>query len=156
MEINLTLIGQMITFAVFIWFTMKFIWPPMMKAIHDRQARISEGLSAADEGKKELELAKHRSNQILQEAKLQASQLVEKANKRANEILEETKEKARSESQNILANAHKEVAQMQVQAKESLREDVVNLSILGAEKVLQQSIDKKSHEDMLKRLAEQL
>ncbi|PIQ42861.1 MAG: F0F1 ATP synthase subunit B [Gammaproteobacteria bacterium CG11_big_fil_rev_8_21_14_0_20_46_22] len=156
MQINLTLIGQMITFGIFIWFTMKYIWPPLIKAIHDRQARIAEGLSAADKGQKELELAKHRSVKLLQEAKLEASQLIEKANKRSNEILEEAKEKSRIESQNIIENAKKDVAQMQAQAKEVLRQDVVNLSVLGAQKILEREVDATAHSQMLKTLSEQL
>lgn len=156
MEINLTLIGQMITFIVFVWFCMKFIWPPLTKAIADRQAKIAEGLAASDKGKKDLEIAKHRAQNILQEAKLDASQLVEKANKRAVEVVEEAKEKARQESATLLSNAQKEIEQMQITAKETLRNEVVQLSVAGAEKILSKEVDEKTHQDMLKALAEQL
>lgn len=156
MEINLTLLGQMFTFIVFVWFCMKFIWPPLTKAIADRQARIAEGLAASDKGKRDLELAKHRAQKILQEAKLNASHLVEKANKRAVEVVEQAKEKARHESEVIVSNGHREVEQMQATAKEALRDDVVKLSIQGAEKILQKDVDEKVHVNMLKSLAEQL
>lgn len=156
MEINLTLLGQMFTFIVFVWFCMKFIWPPLTKAIADRQVRIAEGLAASDKGKRDLELAKYRAQKILQEAKLNASHLVEKANKRAVEVVEEAKEKARHESEVIVSNGHREVEQMQATAKETLRDDVVKLSIQGAEKILQKDVDEKVHVNMLKSLAEQL
>jgi len=156
MDINITLIGQMITFMVFVWFTMKFIWPPVMKAIRDRQAQISEGLAAAEKGKKELELAEHRAVKILQEAKLEASQLVEKANKRAGEIVEHAKTDAREEAKAIVEHGQKEVEQMQIAAKENLQNAVIALSIQGAHKILEREVDEKTHQAMLKNLAEQL
>jgi F-type H+-transporting ATPase subunit b len=156
MEINLTLLGQMITFAVFVWFTMKYIWPPITKAMQDRQTRIAEGLAASDKGKKSLELAEHRSVKILQSARLDASQLLEKANKRAAEIIEKAKADARIESDNILAHAQTDIKQARASVIEDLRKEVSTLSMLGAEKILQREIDPTAHEKMLSRLTEQL
>jgi len=156
MEINLTLIGQMITFAIFVWVTMKYIWPPILNAINDRQARIAEGLAAGDRGRKELELAEHRAVKILQEAKLEASHIMEKANKRAVETIEQAKDQARNEGAKIIQLAHTKVEQMEIAAKETLRTDVIKLSLKGAEKILKTSVDEKVHDNMLKQLAEEL
>src|SRR3990167_8035414 len=112
MSINLTLIGQMITFLIFIWFTMRYVWPPIIKAIHDRQKQIADGLAASERGKRELELAQHKSVELLRDAKFSASQIIEQANKRAMQIVEEAKEQARVESQHILDNASREVSQL--------------------------------------------
>ena len=156
MQINLTLIGQMITFAIFIWVTMKYIWPPILKAINDRQARIADGLAAGEKGRKDLELAEHRAVKILQEAKLEASLLVEKANKRAVEAVEQSKELARKEGDKIISLAQGKIEQMEVSAREHLRSDVIQLSVKGAEKILQTSVDEKTHEKMLQQLVEEL
>lgn len=156
MEINITLLGQMITFAVFVWFTMRYVWPPIMRAMKARQQRISEGLEAAEQGKKELELAQHKSTEIIREAKLEASQIVEQANNRAAQILEEAKEDARQESQKILNRAHQEVEQMTLTAKEELRNELSSLVVDGAEKVVEKEIDPKTHQKMLDELVAEL
>jgi len=156
MSINLTLIGQMITFLIFIWFTMRYVWPPITKAIQERQKRIADGLAAAERGQRELELAQHKSVEILRDAKLEASRIVEQANKRAAHISEEAKEQARIDSQQILANADREVHQMLMTAKESLRKEVADLVVAGAEKVIEKEIDQRSHEKLLKDLITEL
>lgn len=156
MELNITLLGQMITFAVFVWFTMRYVWPPIMRAMKARQQRISEGLEAAEQGKKELELAQHKSTEIIREAKLEASQIVEQANNRAAQILEEAKEDARQESQKILNRAHQEVEQMTLTAKEELRSELSSLVVNGAERVIEKEIDPKTHQKMLDELVAEL
>ncbi len=156
MTINITLLGQIITFLVFIWFTMRYVWPPIMKAVHDRQKRIADGLEAAERGKRELELAKHKSVDILRDAKLEASQLVEQANKRSGQIIEEAKEQARQESQQIIDYAKTEVGQMVESAKEALRKDLANLVVDGAQKVIEKEIDPHSHDKVLNELVAEL
>ena len=156
MSINLTLIGQIITFCVFMWFTMKYVWPPITKAMSDRQKTIADGLEAAERGKRELELAEHKSVEIVRDAKLEASQIIEHANKRSVQILEEVKEQARQDAQNIVKQGHHDVDQLVSTAKESLRDDVGDLAVAGAEKILQQEVNKKSHERLLSDLVEEL
>lgn len=156
MSINLTLIGQMITFLVLVWFTMRYIWPPIMKAMHERQTRIADGLAAADRGEKALELAEHKAREILREAKQEASHIIEQANKRSGQILEEAREHARQESQNILEAARQEVQQMMLGAKTELRAVVADLVIAGAEKVIEKEIDPKVHQKLLDSLMNEL
>jgi F-type H+-transporting ATPase subunit b len=156
MTINLTLIGQMITFIVFIWFTMRYVWPPMKKAMEDRQAHIAKGLEMADKAKRELELAHHKAIKVLKEAKHDAAVIKEQANKRAGEIVEAAKEKAREESGHILDRANVEVDQVMANAKASLRAEVADLAVLGAEKIMRKSIDKASHDKLLDELVTEL
>ena len=156
MYINLTLLGQMITFIVFVWFTMRYVWPPIIKAIHERQKQISEGLAAAERGKRELELAKHKSTEILRDAKLEASHLIEQANQRSVQIIEEAKEQARKESKQIIDYAHIKVEQMTASAKEALRKEVADLVVAGAEKVIDKEVDKHTHEKALSELIAEL
>lgn len=156
MSINLTLLGQIITFLVFIGFTMRYVWPPIMKAVHDRQKRIADGLEAGERGKRELELAKHKSVDILRDAKLEASQLVEQANKRSGQIIEEAKEQARKEGQQIIDYAKTEVEQMIASAKDSLRKEMASLVVQGAEKVIEKEIDQSAHDKLLNELVAEL
>lgn len=156
MSINLTLIGQIITFCVFIWFTMKYVWPPITKAMRERQKHIADGLEAAERGQRELELAQHKSVEMIRDAKLEASHIIEHANQRSVQIIEEAKEQARQESQNIVKHANTEVQQMIVTAKESLRNQVAGLAVSGAKKIVQHDIDEKTHERLLAELADEL
>lgn len=154
MSINFTLIGQMITFFVFVWFCMRYVWPPIQKALHERQAKIAAGLEASDRGHRELELAQHRATEVLRAAKLEASQLIERANKRSVEILEEAKETARAEGQQILTHAKEEMAQMLQGAKAALQKEFVALVSLGAERILEKEVDAKTHQHYLDDLIE--
>lgn len=156
MNINLTLLGQMLTFIVFIWFTMRYVWPPITKAMHERQKRIADGLAAAERGQRDLELAQHKTVELMRDAKLEASQVVEQANKRALQIVEEAKEQARQESQQILARAQTEVEQMVMAAKDSLRKEMAELVVAGAEKIIRKEIDPSVHHKMLSELATEL
>jgi F-type H+-transporting ATPase subunit b len=156
MSINLTLLGQMITFALFIWFTMRYVWPPINKAIQERQKTIADGLEAAEKGKRELELAKHKSVQILRDAKLEASHIIEQSNQRAGQIVEEAKEQARKESQQIVDYAQVQVEQMKQSAKAELAEGYASLVVDGAEKVIEKEIDTATHDKALKELIGEL
>jgi F-type H+-transporting ATPase subunit b len=156
MNINFTLIAQAIAFAILIWFTVKFVWPPLLGAIEKRQKEIADGLAAAQEGKISLEIAEKKSAQSLGEAKQKAAEIISQAEKRASEILEDAKNQARDEGDRIILNAKSEIDQEVNRAKESLRAQVSSLAITGAEKILLKEIDKKVHSDMLNKLAKEL
>jgi F-type H+-transporting ATPase subunit b len=156
MNINLTLFGQMIAFAVFVWFTMKYVWPPIVKAIEDRKAKIAEGLAAGERGKREQELAQQRATERLQDAKQQAAEIVAKAEKRAAEIVEEAKDAARIEGGRLLENARAELTLETNKAREQLRQRLAELAIAGAERILRKEIDVTAHKDIVDDLARQL
>ena len=156
MNINLTLIGQSITFAVFVWFCMKFVWPLLTNALHERKTKIADGLAAAERGVHEQELAEKRAAEKLHEAKEQASSIIAKAEKRASEIVDESKNEAREEGERLLAAAKAEIDQEVQRAKESLRTELGAIVISGAEKVLEREVDAAAHDDMIKKLAAQI
>lgn len=156
MNINLTLLGQMISFAIFIWFCMKFVWPPLINAMQERQKKIAEGLQEADRAAKDLELAQKKATDLLREAKEQAAQLIDQANKRANQLVEEAKEQARAEGDRLKTAAQADIEQEVQRAKEALRAQVAALSLLGAEKILQSSVNQEAHGKMLEQLASEL
>lgn len=156
MNINFTLIAQAIAFAVLIWFTVKFVWPPLLKAIETRQKEIADGLAAAQEGKSALEVAAKKSEATLNEAKHKASEIVGQAEKRAAQIIEEAKVNAKAEGDRIVSGAKAEIEQEVNRAKEGLRAQVSTLAVAGAEKILRKEIDAKAHGEMLSKLAAEL
>ena len=156
MNINLTLIGQTITFAFFIWFCLKFVWPPIMNALHERKTKIADGLAAAEKGQHEEELAKQRATEILKEAKDKAQEIIGSAEKRASEIVEEAKDNARTEGDRLITAANAEIEQEVNRAREALRGQVASLAVAGASKVLKKEIDASANEELLKDLVAQL
>ena len=156
MNINLTLIGQTITFAFFIWFCLKFVWPPIMNALHERKTKIADGLAAAEKGQHEEELARQRAAEILKEAKDKAQEIISNAEKRAAEIVDEAKDNARTEGERLIAAANAEIEQEMNRAREALRGQVASLAIAGASKVLKKEIDPSANEELLKDLVAQL
>ncbi len=156
MNINATLIGQFITFFVFVWICMKFIWPPIMLALEARQKRIADGLAAAERGVHEQALAEKRAKDLLVEAKGQSVEIINLAQKRAGEIVEEAKGGARAEGERLLAAARAEIEQEVNRAKEQLRAQVALIVVSGAEKVLGREIDAQTHAGMLNELAGQI
>lgn len=156
MNINFTLIAQAIAFAVLIWFTVKFVWPPLLKAIETRQKEIADGLAAAQEGKSALEVAAKKSETTLNEAKQKASEIIGQAEKRAAQIIDEAKVNAKAEGDRIIAGAKAEIDQEVNRAKEGLRAQVSTLAVAGAEKILRKEIDAKAHGEMLAKLAAEL
>ncbi len=156
MNINLTLIGQSITFAIFVWFCYAYVWPPLVAALAERQKKIADGLAAAERGQHEQELAKKRAVEHLKEAKGKASDIITQAQKRANEIVDEAKDDARTEAERIKAGANAEIEQEVNRAREHLRQEVVTLAISGAEKILKREVDKETHAGSLNDLAAQL
>jgi len=155
-NINMTLIGQTFAFAIFVWFCIKYVWPPISTALHERQKKIADGLDAASRASRDLELAQEQAAQTLRESKEQASQILEQANKRSAQIVEEAREHARTESERIVAGARAEIEQETQRAKEELREQVSHLAIIGAERVLESSVDEKAHRKLLDELAAEL
>ena len=156
MNFNYTLIGQSITFFVFVWFCMKFVWPPIMNALHERKAKIADGLAAAEKGQHEEELAKNRAVEILKEAKDQAGEVIRQAEKRASEIVDAASQDAKAEGSRLVHAAQAEIEQNITRAREELRGQVVTLAVAGASKVLKKEIDETANEDLLKDLAAQL
>lgn len=156
MNINLTLIGQSITFAVFVWFCMKFVWPPIVAALEARKKQIADGLAAADRGKHELELAAKRASETLHDAKIKASEIIAQAEKRASQIIDEAKNAAKGEGDRMIAAAKAEIEQESHRAREALRSEVAVLVIAGAEKVLRREIDAKAHADLLEAIKNEL
>ncbi len=156
MNINATLLGQMISFVVFVWFTMKFVWPHIIKAMEERKAKIADGLAAAERGLHEKELAEKRAKKVLREAKEQAAEIIAHAQKRAGEIVEEGKDDARSEGGRLLTAARAEIEQEMSQAREDLRKQVAALVLAGAEQVLMQEVNVAEHNQLLEKLATEL
>lgn len=156
MNINLTLIGQIIAFFGFVWFCMKFIWPPIIAAMHEREKKIADGLAAADRASYDLELAQEKALERLKEAKHEASGIVDLANKRANQIVEEAKVAAQTEAERVKISARAEIEQETNRAREVLRSQVATLTLAGAEKVLGATIDQSAHADLVNKLAAEL
>jgi len=156
MNINLTLFGQTVTFIVFVWFCLKFIWPHIMKAMEDRKTQIAEGLAAGERGRHEQELAEQRAVAVIHEAKDQAKEILALAHKRGDEIVEDAKGDGRAEGERMLRAAEAEIEQQMNQAREKLRADVVELALQGAQQVLGSAVDEKAHTEQLSRLAAQL
>ncbi len=152
MEINATLIGQFITFTLLVWVTMRFIWPPITKAMEERKAKIAEGLAAAEKGVYELELSQHKSAELLRDAKIQAADILDQANKRAGRIVDEAKERAREEGNRLIILAKTEIEQERETAKQELRKQLATIAVSGAEKILQRHIDTSSDHDLLQQL----
>ena len=156
MDINATIIGQTIAFAVFVLFCMKYVWPPLMDAIEERQKKIAEGLEASERGEKDLVLAQEKATQYLADAKAQAAEIIEQANKRHAQIVDSAKDDARREAEKIKAGANAEIEQEINRAREQLRAQVAGLAVAGAEKILARSIDAEQHKDILDKLATEI
>jgi len=155
-NINATMLGQMIAFAFFVWFCMKYVWPPLTAALAERQKRIADGLEAADKASRDLEQAQENVAEQLKEAKAQAASIIDQANKRASQIIEEAKEQGREEGQRMIVGAQAEIEQEVNRAKEQLRAQLAKIAISGAEKILEASIDEAAHAKLTEKLAESL
>jgi F-type H+-transporting ATPase subunit b len=155
-DINLTLIGQSIAMLVFVWFCMKFIWPPIMAAIEERQVEIADGLAAAERGQQSLDKAKAEADEIVGAARKQATSILDQAHARANEIVADGKANGVKERERQLAAASAEVEQETNRAREELRGQVSAIAVASAEKILRREIDPKAHEDILSKLAAEL
>lgn len=156
MNINATLIGQIIWFIVFVWFTMRYVWPPLQKAMHARQKQIADGLAAGERGKQELEAASRKSTDAMQEARKQAAEVIAQGEKRAAQIVEEARVTARSEGERLVAAAKEEIEQEVSRAKETLRAQVSVLAVKGAEKILRREVDARAHAELLQSMQAEL
>lgn len=156
MDINATLLGQLITFAILVWFTMKYVWPVIIKAMDEREKKIATGLEMAERSRRELELAEHKALNIIREAKQEALQVVEQANKRSVFLIEEAKESAREEAKRVLHQANEEIAREVSQAKEALRKQLSILAVAGAEKIIKRNLDVDSQTALLEEFAAEI
>ena len=156
MNINATLIGQAISFTIFVWFCMKYVWPPLTAAMQERQKQMSDGLENAEKAQEELDEAKSEVANQLKEAKLQSASLIDQANKRANQIVEDAKGIAIQEGDRLKQAAQADIEQEVNSAKEALRQQVAVLAVAGAEKILENNVDQNVHSEMLNNLAAQL
>ncbi|MCU7960448.1 MAG: F0F1 ATP synthase subunit B [gamma proteobacterium symbiont of Bathyaustriella thionipta] len=156
MNINATLIGQLITFVVFVWFTQKYVWLPIIAALEERKKKIAEGLAAADRGVHEQELAQKRALDSMKEAKAQAAEIVGNAKKRADEIVDEAKDQARSEGERIVEAARSELDLEANRVREELRSRVAELAVVGAGRILKREVDLAAHKDIVDALAAEI
>jgi F-type H+-transporting ATPase subunit b len=155
-DINSSLLGQAITFALLVWFTMKFVWPPLTHKMDERAARIADGLAAADRAKLDLELAGKQSTEKLREAKVHSAQIIAQAEKRAAQIVEDAKQQAKTEAERLVIAAKADIAQEIFRTKEALRQQVSSLVVLGAEQILRREVDANQHTELLATLKAEL
>jgi F-type H+-transporting ATPase subunit b len=156
MSFNLTLLAQMLVFLAFIAFTAKFIWPHLLRAIETRQKTIADGLAAAEEGKRSLELSNKRADEEIKKARDRAAELLTQAEKRSAQMIEEAKNAAKEEGNREKAAAKAEIAQEVTRAREQLRDQVASLAVAGAEKILRREVDQKAHAELLDSIKKQL
>ena len=156
MYLNATLLAQVAVFIILALFTMKFVWPPIVKALDDRAAKISEGLAAAERGRQSLDLAAKHSAEAMRDGKEKVAEMIAQAERRAEKIIEDAKAQARVEAAKVVANAHVEIEQDAARIRESLRERVAELAVAGAEKILRREVDAKAHADILATIKQDL
>jgi F-type H+-transporting ATPase subunit b len=156
MNLNATLIVQSIVFIILGWFTMKFVWPPLIRMIDDRRNKIADGLAAAERGHKELQSASGEAQALLSEAREKALKIVDEANRRSGEIIEEARTTAMSEGQRLVGDARQEAALEQARARDQLRRDVGALAVAGAARLLEREIDPQAHADLIEQLAREI
>lgn len=156
MNMNATILGQAIAFVLFVWFCMKFVWPPIMSAIEKRQKEIADGLASAELAKKDLELAKANTSELMHDAKAEASAIIEQANKRKAAILEEAQQDATREREKIVAQGLAEIEAERKRVREELRKQVATLALAGAEKIIERSVDEAANSDIIDKLVAEL
>jgi F-type H+-transporting ATPase subunit b len=156
MNLNLTLVAQVVSFTAFIWFTVKFVWPHMLRAIETRQKTIADGLAAAEQGKKSLEVSAKQADEAIKDARGRAADIIGQAEKRASQMIDEARNAAKEEGNREKAAAKAEIAQEVTRAREQLRDRVASLAVAGAEKILRREVDAKAHGDLLDSIKKQL
>ena len=156
MNLNITLILQSIAMMIFVWFCMKYLWPPLIKAMDERRARIADGLAASDRAEKALEEAQQQAEAAIGEARAQAGSIVDQANQRHNQILDQAKEDALKERQRQVSAAESDIALATNQARENLRGSVAALTVLGASRILEKEIDAETHRELLDKLISEI
>ena len=156
MNFNLTLIAQALVFAAFIWFTVKFVWPPLLRAIETRQKTIADGLAAAEQGRKALEVSTRQADESISQARSRAAEVITQAEKRAAQMIEEARNAAKEEGNREKAAAKAEIEQQVTRAREQLRDQVASLAVAGAEKILRREVDARAHGELLDSIKKQL
>jgi F-type H+-transporting ATPase subunit b len=156
MNINATLIAQAVVFAAFIWFTIKFVWPPLVRAIEARQKTIADGLAAAEQGRTSLEVSRRQSDEAIKDARGRAADIIAQAEKRAAQMIDEAKNAAKEEAGREKVAAKAEIDQERTRAREQLRDQVASLAVAGAEKILRREVDAKAHSQLLEDIKKQL
>jgi F-type H+-transporting ATPase subunit b len=156
MNLNLTLVAQAVSFALFIWFTVKFVWPPMLRAIETRQKTIADGLAAAEQGRRALETSNREAEEAVREARNRAAEIVAQAEKRAAQMIDEARKAAKEEGGREKAAAQAEIEQAVTRAREQLRDRVASLAVAGAEKILRREVDAKAHGDLLEAIKREI
>ena len=156
MDINATIIGQVLGFLVLVWFTWKFIWPPLLGAIEDRQRKIADGLAAAERGQKSLEDAKSSANESIREGREKAMQVIDQAHKRSNELIDDAKHTAVAEGDRLVAAARSEIVTESARARDGLRREVAALALAGTERLLGREVDARAHAELLEQLAAEI
>ena len=156
MNLNLTMIAQAITFSAFIWFTVKFVWPYMLRAIETRQKTIADGLAAAEQGRRSLEVSSKQADQAIQQARARAAEIIAQAEKRDAQMIEQARAAAKAEGEREKAAAKAEIAQEVTRAREQLRNQVADLAVAGAARILKREIDAKAHADLLATIRQEL
>ncbi len=156
MNINLTLIMQAIAFAAFIWFTAKFVWPPLMRAVDARQKAIADGIAAGEEGRQSLANTEKRIADMMVEAKSRSSEIIAQGEKLKSETIDAAKAEAKAEAERILAAAKAEIQQEMARAREALRDQVADLAVAGAAKILKREVDAKAHAELLASIRREL
>ena len=156
MNFNLTLITQALVFAAFIWFTVKFVWPPLLRAIETRQKTVADGLAAAEQGRKALEVSTKQADESISQARSRAAEVITLAEKRAAQMIEEARNAAKEEGNREKAAAKAEIEQQVTRAREQLRDQVASLAVAGAEKILRREVDAKAHGELLDSIKKQL
>jgi len=150
---NATLIGQTIAFIIFVWFTMKFVWPYLLKQMQDRETKIADGLAAAEKGQQSLVQAERRHAELVDEGKQKAAEIITQAQRRGDEIIDESKSSAKSEGERLIHAAKAEIDRERTQAKEKLKGEVAALALAGAEQILMREVDKKAHNEILAKVS---
>ena len=156
MNFNYTLIGQLLAFILFVWFCMKYVWPPMLQVLEEREKEIADGLEAASRGKRELEEAESKKAILMSGAKKEAAEILNQANLRATQVVEDAKTKAQEEVERIKVSAEKDLSQSINKAREGLRSEVAILAVAGAEKILKSEINKESNASLIDEIAKEL
>ena len=156
MNITLTLFAQALVFAAFIWFTMKFIWPWLLRKIEERQKTIADGLAAGEQGRRSLELSTRQADEAIKEARARAAEILAQAEKRRQELIDHARQEAKQEGDRELAAAKAEIDQEVTRAREELRDRVASLAVAGAEKILRREVDARAHSALLESIRRQL
>ena len=156
MNLNATIIAQMVVFTALVWFTMKVVWPMIIGAMQERQRKIAEGLAAGERGQKDLSAAEARIEQIVREARARAQQIEQHAHVQANEIIEAAKRSASTEGARILQSAEQQIALERQSARDELRQQVASLAVAGAGQLIEREIDARAHAQLLDKLVAQI